>query len=78
MLKRDDIEALAAARHTDPFAVLGMHEHDDALWVRTLQPDATAVEVIDASSGRAVAKLNQVHADGVPAAHRAQSGHKRG
>jgi len=65
MLKRDDIEALAAARHTDPFAVLGMHEHDDALWVRTLQPDATAVEVIDASSGRAVAKLNQVHADGV-------------
>ena len=65
MLSRDDVEALAAARHGDPFAVLGVHEYQGALWARTVQPGAAGVEVIDASSGRAVANLKPVHADGV-------------
>ena len=65
MLTRDDIDTLAAARHGDPFAVLGMHEHRGALWVRTVQPGATGVQVIDAASGRALTTLPQVHADGV-------------
>ena len=65
MTTRDDVEALATARHGDPFAVLGMHEHRGALWVRTVQPGASAVEVIDAASGRALTSLAQVHAAGV-------------
>ena len=65
MLTRDDIDALAQARHTDPFAVLGMHLQGDALWVRTVQPGALAVGVVDVASGRMLATLSQVHPQGV-------------
>jgi 1,4-alpha-glucan branching enzyme len=65
MLSPDDVDALAAARHGDPFAVLGMHEHHGALWVRTVQPGATGVEVIEVASGRTMASLAQVHAEGI-------------
>ena len=65
MLSRDDIDALAAALHADPFAVLGPHARAGALWVRAIEPGASKVEVIDAASGRALASLAQVHADGV-------------
>ncbi len=65
MLSPEVIVVLAAARHADPFAVLGLHEIEGALWVRSVQPDATAVAVIDATSGRLVAPLQRVHADGV-------------
>ena len=65
MLSNHDIESLVAAQHGDPFAVLGMHEHAGGVWVRALQPGADQVEVIDASSGRVVANLKRVHADGL-------------
>ena len=65
MLSRNDVEALAGAKHGDPFAVLGMHEREGAIWVCTVQPAAVAVAVVDASSGHVVANLDRVHADGV-------------
>ena len=65
MLSPAALEALAAARHDDPFGVLGMHECDGALVVRAVLPEATAVEVIDRASGRRVAKLVQRHPAGV-------------
>lgn len=52
------VVALCSARHGDPFAVLGMHaDASGALWVRTLQPGASRVEVLDAASGRVVGEL---------------------
>ena len=36
MLSPAALEALAAARHDDPFGVLGMHECDGALVVRAV------------------------------------------
>ena len=65
MLDQEAVEALAAARHHDPFAVLGIHQDADGLWIRTIQPGASAVAAIDAVSGRVAANLQQVHADGV-------------
>ncbi|MGB8339690.1 MAG: 1,4-alpha-glucan branching protein GlgB [Burkholderiales bacterium] len=65
MLTRDDINTLVHARHADPFAVLGMHEYQDALWVRTIQPGASRVEIIDTASGSVLANLGLVHTDGV-------------
>jgi 1,4-alpha-glucan branching enzyme len=65
MLSRDDIDALADARHRDPFAVLGMHEHAGGQWLCTVQPGAARVDVIAAASGRVAATLTAVHADGV-------------
>jgi len=53
-----DVQALLAARHPDPFAVLGLHaEAAGALWVRCLLPGAVAVAVHDTASGRHLADL---------------------
>jgi len=65
LLAPEAIDALAGARHADPFAVLGLHAHEGALWVRTVQPGASAVAVLDAATGRILCNLAQVHAEGV-------------
>jgi 1,4-alpha-glucan branching enzyme len=58
MLEAGAVAALLAARHADPFAVLGLHTGDDgALWLRALLPGAEHVEVVDAGSGKRVAEL---------------------
>jgi 1,4-alpha-glucan branching enzyme len=68
VLDRAAVAALCAARHGDPFAVLGMHaDASGALWVRTLQPGARRVEVLDAA-GRVVGELalRREHGDASP------------
>ncbi len=65
LLSKDDIAALAGARHGDPFSVLGMHEAADALFVRALLPNADRVQVIETSTGRALATLEQVDPAGL-------------
>ena len=55
---------IAQGRHRDPFAVLGLHEVDGALVMRTMRPEADSVEVIDAKTGRALVTLERV-ADGL-------------
>ncbi|MGE4085013.1 MAG: 1,4-alpha-glucan branching enzyme, partial [Vicinamibacterales bacterium] len=50
-----DLQALAAARHRDPFAVLGPHADGAGVIVRTVRPDAGAVAVVDVRRGVAVA-----------------------
>jgi 1,4-alpha-glucan branching enzyme len=57
MLHADDIALLCSARHGDPFAVLGVHAVDGGWEVRTLQPGALAVTMIDASTGARLAEL---------------------
>ena len=64
-MKPEDIEALRAARHPDPFAVLGMHADERGLWVRVMLPGAVAVAVRDTLTGRRIAALQPVHADGL-------------
>ena len=59
MLKPSDATALLAARHANPFAVLGMHADDAGrLWLRALLPGAEKVTVIDSKSGKAIAELS--------------------
>ncbi|MCC2111815.1 MAG: 1,4-alpha-glucan branching enzyme, partial [Hyphomicrobiales bacterium] len=53
------------AEHPDPFMVLGLHELDGRLVVRTLIPGAETVEVIDAASGTAVSRLERVDDGGL-------------
>ena len=54
--------ALAEARHTDPFSVLGPHLVDGALVIRALHPSATAIDAVHA--GRAT-PMARVHEGGV-------------
>ena len=60
MLSTNDIDALMAARHVDPFSVLGMQVHGGAVWVHALLPGAAAVAVLEQSSGKCVAPLQRL------------------
>ena len=62
MLNQDDLQALVGACHSDPFAVLGMHAHAaGGLCVRAMLPGASAVELLDARSGRQLAVFDKHH-----------------
>ena len=57
------IEAILAARHGDPFAVLGLHATDESFVIRALVPGATRVVAVD-QAGTVIAPLIQRHKDG--------------
>ncbi|HWS39677.1 MAG TPA: 1,4-alpha-glucan branching protein GlgB [Arenimonas sp.] len=58
MLEQAHVNALMAARHTDPFSVLGMHTCDSGkICVRTIQPGAQSVQVVDAKTGNTLTTL---------------------
>ena len=63
---RPQIDALLRGEHDNPFYLLGMHREppDDDVVVRTFQPQATHVWVIDAATGEAAAELERVHPSG--------------
>jgi len=66
MLDAPQRAALLAARHADPFAVLGLHaDVSGQLWLRAMLPDATRVQAIDAASGAVIANLVSSAGDGL-------------
>ncbi|WP_425482959.1 1,4-alpha-glucan branching protein GlgB [Luteibacter jiangsuensis] len=58
------VDALVEGRHGDPFALLGPHRVEGRRVVRTLQPGARRVELIDAQ-GRVIGELQCVHTGGL-------------
>ena len=57
--------AIARADHHDPFSYLGMHHDHRGLVVRTFQPRASDVALIDASSAEPIIRFERVHPDGL-------------
>ncbi len=57
------LDALAGARHSDPFGVLGPHLDGDSLIIRAIQPAAERVDVI--RSGRGETPMSRTHHGGV-------------
>jgi len=53
----------------DPFSILGPHRDGDGLVIRTYQPGANAVEIIDAESGVVMANLIELQAPGLFVGH---------
>ena len=51
-------------RHRDPFSVLGPHANGKKTLVRTFQPHANGVELLD-ESGETLISMRRVHADGI-------------
>jgi 1,4-alpha-glucan branching enzyme len=58
----DAFDALGAARHADPFAVLGPHVEDGTLLIRALYPSA---ERIDVSHAHGLTPMRRIHRAGV-------------
>jgi 1,4-alpha-glucan branching enzyme len=66
VLSEKAVTAICYGDHEDPFSVLGMHaDRAGELWVRTFQPDAAMVAVIDAWTGERVAELRRRGGEGV-------------
>ncbi len=59
------IASLLAARHGDPFSLLGPHRTQDGLVVRTFQPGADAIDIIGRDSGLLLGRLARIHPDGL-------------
>ncbi len=61
-----DIAAIARGDHGDPFSVLGMHADAETgeVSVRAFVPDASRVEVMDATTGEVVGELSRMHPAG--------------
>ena len=59
--------ALASGRHGDPFSILGVHRAGRSRLLRTLQPHAERVEIID-NQGAVLTEMERVHPDGLFAA----------
>ena len=64
MKRNPEYEALVAGSHNNPFAVLGPHVGPDGRFVRTLQPDAASVELLD-GAGKKLADMTKIHAGGL-------------
>lgn len=69
------ISALVEGRHGDPFAVLGPHRDGLDVVVRTLQPGAEHVDVVDAEEK--VTALERIHPAGLFAGRVAGEGRYR-
>ncbi|MBL0168390.1 MAG: 1,4-alpha-glucan branching protein GlgB [Propionivibrio sp.] len=60
MLSKAEVISLCRGEHGNPFAVLGLHAGAKGrLWLRSLQPGAESVSVIDADSGQVLVELTQ-------------------
>ncbi|MBT8077169.1 MAG: 1,4-alpha-glucan branching protein GlgB [Gammaproteobacteria bacterium] len=60
----DEYTALVQGRHYDPFALLGPHRDGNVRVVRTLQPQARSVDLVD-GKGRLLAAMERAHPDGL-------------
>ncbi len=64
MTSNPEYDALVAGRHNNPFSVLGPHNGPTGRVVRTLQPDAVSVELID-GSGSKLGDMQKIHDGGL-------------
>ncbi|RZV35069.1 MAG: 1,4-alpha-glucan branching enzyme, partial [Chromatiales bacterium] len=64
MTDKSQIDALVAGRHNNPFALLGLHKTRGGRVVRTFQPDAKSVDLVE-RGGRKMATMKRTHPAGL-------------
>ncbi len=64
MTERSEFTAIVQGRHNNPFAVLGPHRRGPNRVVRTFQPDAQKVSLVNAK-GDVIAAMQEIHAGGL-------------
>jgi 1,4-alpha-glucan branching enzyme len=60
----DALDALAHGRYYDPFAILGVHQAAGKRIVRTFQPQARSVALVD-TDGHILSSTTRIHDDGI-------------
>ncbi len=61
---RDALQAIADGRHGDPFSILGLHKSGATRVVRTMQPSASQVELVDLS-GEVLFEMHRILPEGL-------------
>jgi len=63
----EDVDAILSAQHFEPYSFLGLHKSSksDYLTVRTFQPNAKAVSVVDPITKRTINRLIQIGDTGI-------------
>lgn len=64
-LAEEDVRALLAGRHWNPFSVLGMHSVDQGMAVRAFLPGALSVDVLYWQPGETVAAMQCLDEEGL-------------
>lgn len=66
-LDSECIAAICAAKHRDPFSVLGLHEHPTGkgLVIRAFLPNAKSVRVVSTEKERSLGEMHQVDTSGL-------------
>ena len=70
MLTPHDIALLQQGQHPDPFAVLGMHQAGDGLWVHAFFPGVLSVELLRADAPAGAAPVGVLQRQGASDAFR--------
>jgi len=55
----NDAQRLVSGTHSDPFSILGQHVVDGKVTIRAHYPEADAIDVLDAKTGKKVASLER-------------------
>ena len=63
-LSQAECDAIVDGRHADPFGVLGVHRAGTRRLVRSFQPHAQTVELVDVA-GTVLAAMDKIHAKGL-------------
>ena len=64
MSRSSEYDALVDGRHNNPFGLLGLHSSQSGRVVRTFQPDARAVDLID-RDGETLGAMRRIHDGGL-------------
>lgn len=59
-LSHAEIDRITSGTHSNPFAILGLHDVEGLLTVRAFYPNAEAVDVLDLKTGRKIITLDPV------------------
>lgn len=65
----DELDRIAAVQHSEPHAVLGVHEAEGGLVVRCFRPDALDVRVLSDAPGEGPVPMRRIHGAGIFEAH---------
>ncbi len=60
MVQTEEVQQLISGQHSNPFAILGLHEEAGQQVIRVFRPDAKSVYAVDKADGREICALSTV------------------
>lgn len=67
LLSQEQIDAVVSGRHSNPFAVLGIHKNKGSknIFIRAFYPNAKSIEIIEKDTNKNLGYMHKVHDHGL-------------